>query len=102
MNGHYEAIRSIIKDYTNIDMPYTDVETIMGQLESHDPEFWKDEYENESYSDTLPRDIIFDGIVSTFIGEDQHWPLNGDSDEYSNEFFKQLQDVSAERKWSRA
>ena len=98
-NEIYEGIQKTISDYTDLFLPLEDVKTVMEYLEEENQEFWEDEYKHQSWSDTLPRDYIFDSIAKNFIDKYPNWPINADSPEYSDGFFKELDRVARKRNW---
>lgn len=42
---------------------------------------------NEGIFDTFDRDLFIDALVVDVVGEDWHWPLNGDPDGYGAKFY---------------
>jgi len=94
---HYKEIAAHIKDWFQMGITLPDLKKVMGVLEKEDPDFWKDEYKNESYTDTMPRESIADGIGRVFVGKS--WPIGMDSKKYSDAFFKKLGEVAKKRKW---
>jgi hypothetical protein len=44
----------------------------------------------EDVFDTIDRDLLIDAIVISVVGKAYHWPLNGDTVEYSNKFFSKF------------
>lgn len=94
---HYKEIRDHIADWYGIGLPIKDIETAMEVLEKDDPEYWQEEYDCKSYTDTLPREQIAWAIATTFIGQD--WPRLGDSKEAKKDFSEKLNKVIKERNW---
>lgn len=95
---HYKEIRDHIADWYGIGLPIKDIKTAMATLEKDDPEYWQEEYDCQSYTDTSPREQISGAIAETFLGQD--WPINGDSKEVKESFNKKLNEVIKERKWN--
>lgn len=51
----------------------------------------------EDILDTMTRDLLIDAIVVDVLGEDWHWPLNMDGEEYTKRFVQAFF-LEAERK----
>lgn len=94
---HYKEIRDHIADWYGIGLPIKDIKTAMAVLEKDDPEYWQEEYDCKSYTDTSPREQIAWAIATTFFGQD--WPINGDSKEVKKDFTEKLNKTIKERKW---
>jgi len=94
---HYKEIQEHIADWYGLKLPIDDIKETMLYLEKNDPEFWKEEYRCESYTDTLPREDIINGIAEVFLK--LSWPINMDSQETFDKFYKKLNEVAKERKW---
>lgn len=94
--GH-RAVRDMIKQYSGIILSVEDVAEFMKSCEEENWEWWKSEYEADSVTDTMVRDMVFDEFANYYLGV--HWPLNGEGAEYSNIFFDNLRKLIKNKNW---
>lgn len=76
--------------------PIKDLAEVLKKEIQKDPEF-RLEIEQQSWSDTFTRDYIVAMVSKRFIK--MEWPLNCDSKEYKDMFYKKLAQVMKTRKW---
>lgn len=90
-------IQEVFKDYADLNLSLTDVNKIMLYLENDYPSFWRNEYESAkdsgpAFSDTLVRDYLFEGFVSVFMPDYDHWPMYCEDGDLFFEDFNKLKE----------
>lgn len=92
------GIRRDVNDCYGLKLPLKDICKVMNNLERKEPLFWEDEYFCESYTDTLPREIILNEIAETFLKTS--WPDDRDNNKVINKFKTKLKEVAQKRNWT--